>query len=62
MLAFEAINDAIQWYGAFGYTSACPLRFALEGVRSYYWAEGAAEIMRIIVARELLGKEFVAYR
>ena len=62
MMAFEAINDAIQWYGAFGYTSACPLRFALEGVRSYYWAEGAAEIMRIIVARELLGKEFVAYR
>jgi acyl-CoA dehydrogenase len=62
MMAFEAINDAIQWYGAFGYTSACPLRFALEGVRSYYWAEGAAEIMRIIVARELLGKEYVAYR
>ncbi len=62
MMAFEAINDAIQWYGAFGYTSACPLRFALEGVRSYYWAEGAMEIMRIIVARELLGKEYVAYR
>jgi acyl-CoA dehydrogenase len=62
MLAFQAINDAIQWYGAFGYTSACPLRFALEGVRSYYWAEGAMEIMRIIVARELLGKEYVAYR
>jgi acyl-CoA dehydrogenase len=62
MMAFEAINDAIQWYGAFGYTKECPLTYALEGVRSYYWAEGAAEIMRIIVARELLGKEFVAYR
>lgn len=62
ILAFEAINDAIQWYGAFGYTSECPLRFALQGVRSYYWAEGAMEIMRIIVARELLGKEYVAYR
>jgi len=62
MVAFEAINDAIQWYGAFGYTSECPLTYGLEGVRSYYWAEGAAEIMRIIVARELLGKEYVAYR
>jgi acyl-CoA dehydrogenase len=62
ILAYEAINDAIQWYGAFGYTSECPLRLALGGVRSYYWAEGAMEIMRIIVARELLGKEFVAYR
>ena len=60
--AFNAINDAIQWFGAFGYTTECPLHLALRGVRSYYWAEGAREIMGIIVARELLGKEFVAYR
>jgi acyl-CoA dehydrogenase len=60
--AFEAINDAIQWFGAYGYTTDCPLELALKGVRSYYWAEGALEIMKIIVARELLGKEFVAYR
>jgi acyl-CoA dehydrogenase len=60
--AFEAINDAIQWFGAFGYTTECPLHLALRGVRSYYWAEGAREIMGIIVARELLGKEYVAYR
>jgi len=26
------------------------------------WAEGSTEIMKIIVARELLGKEFIAYR
>ncbi len=60
--AFEAINDAIQWFGAYGYTTDCPLELALKGVRSYYWAEGALEIMKIIVARELLGKEFIAYR
>lgn len=60
--AFEAINDAIQWFGAYGYTIDCPLELGLKGVRSYYWAEGALEIMKIIVARELLGKEFVAYR
>lgn len=60
--AFTAINDAIQWFGAFGYTKECPLNLALRGVRSYYWAEGAREIMGIIVARELLGNEFVAYR
>ena len=60
--AFAAINDAIQWFGAFGYTVECPLFLALQGVRSYFWAEGAREIMGIIVARELLGREFVAYR
>jgi len=58
--AFDAINDAIQWFGAFGYTTECPLELALKGVRSYYWAEGTREIMRTIVGRELLGKEFVA--
>ena len=62
MVAFEAINDAIQWQGAFGYTTRTPLELALKGVRSYYWAEGAAEIIRMIVARELLGKEYVANR
>ncbi len=58
--AFEAINDAIQWFGAFGYTIESPLEMALKGVRSYYWAEGTLEVMRIIVARELLGKQFIA--
>ncbi len=57
--AFEAINDAIQWFGAFGYTTECPLEMALKGVRSYFWAEGTMEIMKIIVSRELLGKEFI---
>lgn len=60
--AFEAINDAIQWFGAFGYTTECPLELALKGVRSYFWAEGSMEIMKIIVARELLGRDYVAYR
>ena len=58
-LAFEAINDAMQLFGAFGYTKECPLDLALKGVRSYYWAEGAIEIQKLIVARELLGKEFI---
>ena len=62
VFAFEAINDAIQWFGAFGYTTECPLELALKGVRSYFWAEGSLEIMKIIIARELLGKDYVAYR
>ena len=59
-IAFDAINDAIQWFGAYGYTVQCPLELALKGVRSYYWAEGALEIQRMIVGRELLGRDFAA--
>ncbi|HYB83980.1 MAG TPA: acyl-CoA dehydrogenase family protein [archaeon] len=58
--AFETINDVLQWFGAFGYTLECPIEMGLRGVRSYMLAEGSTEIMKIIVARELLGKEFLA--
>jgi acyl-CoA dehydrogenase len=60
--ALEAIGDVLQWFGAFGYTLECPIEMALRGIRSYLLAEGTPEIMKIIVARELLGKEYVAYR
>jgi acyl-CoA dehydrogenase len=59
---FEAINDVLQWFGAYGYTIECPIEMALRGLRSYTLAEGSTEVMKIIVARELLGKEYVAYR
>jgi len=60
--AFAAINDVMQWQGAFGYSTECPDQKAMRGVRSFSLAEGSAEIMKLIIARELLGKEFLAYR
>lgn len=60
--SFEAINNALQVYGAFGYSLECPVQAALRAVRSFGWAEGTREIMRIIVARELMGKEYISYR
>ena len=62
VVAFETINDVLQWFGAYGYTLECPIEMGLRGVRSYMLAEGSTEIMKIIVARELLGKEFIANR
>jgi acyl-CoA dehydrogenase len=60
--AFNAIDDAMQWQGAFGYSKECPDQSALRAVRSFTLAEGSREVMRLIVARELLGKEFIAYK
>ena len=62
VVAFETINDVLQWFGAFGYTLDCPIEMGLRGVRSYMLAEGSTEIMKMIVARELLGKDFIASR
>ncbi len=60
--SFQAINDALQVYGAFGYTTECPAQATLRGIRSFGWAEGTKEIMKTIVARELMGKEFISYK
>lgn len=60
--AFDAINEVMNWQGAFGYSKECPDQGALRGIRSFNQAEGSLEIMKIIVARELLGKEYLPYR
>ena len=61
--AFKAFKDAMLWHGAYGYTKECPLEMGLRGIMSYcIGAEGATNIQRIVIARELLGKEFIPYK
>lgn len=61
--AFNAMNEVADWLGALGYTKEFPIEMGIRGVRSYsIGAEGTLNIMRIIIARELLGKEFLPYR
>jgi acyl-CoA dehydrogenase len=61
--AFSVMNEVADWLGALGYTKEYPIEMAIRGVRSYsIGAEGTMNIMRIIIARELLGKEFLPYK
>jgi acyl-CoA dehydrogenase len=61
--AFDAMNEVADWLGALGYTKEFPVEMGIRGIRSYsIGAEGTLNIMRIIIARELLGKEFLPYR
>jgi acyl-CoA dehydrogenase len=55
--ACDAINDVMQWQGAFGYSRECPDQAAWRAVRSFALAEGSSEVMKMIVARELIGKK-----
>jgi len=55
--ACKAINDVMQWQGAFGYSRECLDQAAWRAVRSFSLAEGTKEVMKMIVARELLGKK-----
>jgi len=61
--AFDVFKHAMIWLGAYGYTKECPLEMGLRGIMSYcVGAEGATNIQRTVIARELLGKEFIAYK
>lgn len=63
LFAFEAFKHAMVWLGAYGYTKECPLEMGLRGVMSYFiGAEGTTNIQRIVIARELLGREYLPYR
>jgi acyl-CoA dehydrogenase len=61
--AFAVMNEVADWLGATGYTKEYDIEMGIRGVRSYsIGAEGTMNIMRIIIARELLGKEFLPYK
>jgi acyl-CoA dehydrogenase len=62
-VAFECVKRVMMWFGAAGYTKEGGLELGLRGIMSYLvGAEGGLNIMRIILGRELLGKEFLPYK
>jgi acyl-CoA dehydrogenase len=62
-VAFECVKRVMMWHGAAGYTKDVGLELGLRGIMSYLvGAEGGLNIMRIILGRELLGKEFLPYK
>jgi len=62
-VGFAIMNEVADWFGAMAYTKECPVEMGIRGIRSYsIGAEGTMNIMRLIIARELLGAEFLPYR
>jgi alkylation response protein AidB-like acyl-CoA dehydrogenase len=57
-VAFNAINDAIQTYGAAGYTKDYHLERIFRGVRGMLIGDGTGDIMKLIISRFLFGKEY----
>jgi cyclohexanecarboxyl-CoA dehydrogenase len=61
-VAFNVVNDCIQNRGAVGFTTETPDEYRLREIRGSMIGDGTSDIMKIIIARELLGREFVPYR
>ncbi len=62
-LAVKAADRAMHWLGAAGYSDEYPFEMAWRGNMSYsVGAEGAKNIQKLVVGRELLGKEYIPYK
>ncbi len=58
--AVDVAEEVMKWHGAFAYTKECPVYRAWLGLFSYViGAEGAQNIMRYIIARDLIGSKYV---
>ena len=61
-VAFNVVNNCIQNRGAIGFTTETADEYRLREIRGSMIGDGTADIMKIIIARELLGREFLPYR
>uniref|UniRef100_A0A915MBA7 40S ribosomal protein S15 n=2 Tax=Meloidogyne incognita group TaxID=654580 RepID=A0A915MBA7_MELJA len=55
--AFNVVNQAVQMYGGYGMLKDYPLQQYLRDCRVHQIIEGTNEIMRLVVARNLLSNE-----
>jgi cyclohexanecarboxyl-CoA dehydrogenase len=60
-LAFDAIHDCLLLHGNVGYTQEHRMEQRLRDVMGLEIGDGTAQIQKIVIARELFGREFVPY-
>jgi cyclohexanecarboxyl-CoA dehydrogenase len=60
-LAVETIHQCLLLHGHYGYTDELPFEQRLRDVIGLEIGDGTAEIMKVVVARELMGRESLPY-
>lgn len=60
-VAYEAIHDSLLVYGNVAYSTEFPIEQRLRDVMALEIADGTADIMKIIISREILGRESLPY-
>ncbi len=60
-LSVETIHQCLLFHGHYGYTDELPFERRLRDVIGLEIGDGTAEVMKVIVARELLGRESLPY-
>ena len=60
-VAFNAIHDCVLIHGHIGYSEEYPLEQRLRDALGFEFADGTAQIMKIVIAREIMGRAAVPY-
>jgi cyclohexanecarboxyl-CoA dehydrogenase len=60
-LAVEVIHQCLLLHGHYGYTDELPFEQRLRDVIGLEIGDGTPEVMKIVVARELMGRESLPY-
>ena len=60
-LSVETIHQCLLLHGHYGYTDELPFEQRLRDVMGLEIGDGTAEVMKVIVARELMGRETLPY-
>ena len=60
-LSVETIHQCLLLHGHYGYTDELPFEQRMRDVIGLEISDGAAEVMKMVVARELMGRESLPY-
>jgi cyclohexanecarboxyl-CoA dehydrogenase len=60
-VAVDCIHDCLLLHGQYGYTQDLPLEQRLRDVIGLQIGDGTAQVQKIIIARELMGREYLPY-
>jgi cyclohexanecarboxyl-CoA dehydrogenase len=60
-VAVDCIHECLLLHGQYGYTRDLPLEQRLRDVIGLEIGDGTAQVSKIIVARELMGREYLPY-
>lgn len=61
-LSVDVIHQCLLLHGHYGYVDEMPFDQRMRDVMGIELGDGTAQIQKIVVARELLGREFLPYR
>jgi cyclohexanecarboxyl-CoA dehydrogenase len=60
-LAVDTIHQCLLFHGHYGYTDELPFEQRMRDVIGLEIGDGAAEVMKMVVAREMMGRESLPY-